>query len=668
MNDTMEPNGPIDPTVPSRTSVVRLPEHLANQIAAGEVVQRPESVVKELVENAIDAGATHVTIIIAGAGKNLIQVIDDGAGMSEEDATLAFERHATSKIHTLADLEQIVTFGFRGEALPSIASVAKVEMKTRRDDDDLAVVLRIDGGRIEERTRDSAPVGTSLAVRNLFFNTPARRQFLKADTTEYRHITDTVQRYILSYPHLRVTYISEQQTIYDAQPGTLHDRVAYLFGDRVAGSLIEVSQETDVMTVAGFVGRPNFARRTRGDQYLFINGRYITSRLMNHAVVSAYDNMLEQGVFPFYILFLNLDPRGIDVNVHPQKLEVKFSNERAVHTFLNAVVRQSLHRFDLAPSLAFRSGGMEEGDAARMRLTSPDDAANVHTLRFDAASSGSSPMPHPAEGRSAGPNAGWGDASRETTAWERETWERAPRERDAGQRLDSRAIDDLFRTISPEESASSPGGPRADDGNTRTVLLPSERPVSDIQFLWQLHNKYIFTPIKTGLMIIDQHVAHERILYERALAALDHAAPFSQQLLFPHSFRVNAGDLAVLKDISGELRHLGFVIRLEPPNFVTVEAVPQDVRVGMEESILEEMLEQYKEYASLGVTDVRHAVAASYGCRAAIKAGDRMSAQEMQALIDQLFAASNPYTCPHGRPIIIKLSLDELDRRFGRTS
>jgi DNA mismatch repair protein MutL len=634
---------------PVRGGVVRLPEHLANQIAAGEVVQRPESVVKELVENAIDAGATHVTVIIAGAGKNLLQVIDDGTGMGEDDALLAFERHATSKIHTLADLEQIVTFGFRGEALPSIASVSKVEMKTRRAEDDLAVVLRIEGGRIDERTRDSAPVGTSIAVRNLFFNTPARRQFLKADSTEYRHITDTVQRYILSYPHLRITYISEQQTIYDAMPGTLHDRVMYLFGDRVAGSLIDVTQETDVMTVAGFVGRPNFAKRTRGDQYLFVNGRYITSRLMNHAVVSAYDNMLEQGVFPFYILFLNLDPRGIDVNVHPQKLEVKFSNERAVHTFLNAVVRQSLHRFDLAPSIAFRDeagagfGGADEG-AARTRLTAPEDAANVHTLRFDA-----------------GANA--------PSNWERATWESAPRTRDSGQRLDSRAINDLFRTISPQESAASQGGTRAEaDDHTRTVLLPSERPVSDTQFLWQLHNKYIFTPIKTGLMIIDQHVAHERILYERGLAALDHAAPFSQQLLFPHAFRVNAGDLALLKDISGELRHLGFVIRLEPPNFVSVEAVPQDVRVGMEESILEEMLEQYKEYAGLGMTDVRHAVAASYGCRAAIKAGDKMSAPEMQSLIDQLFATSNPYTCPHGRPIIIKLSLDELDRRFGRTS
>lgn len=640
----------INPVPASRGGVVRLPEHLANQIAAGEVVQRPESVVKELVENAIDAGATHVTVVIAGAGKNLIQVIDDGAGMSEDDALLAFERHATSKIHTLADLEQIVTFGFRGEALPSIASVAKVEMKTRRGEDDLAVVLRIEGGRIDERTRDSAPVGTSIAVRNLFFNTPARRQFLKADTTEYRHITDTVQRYILSYPHLRITFISEQQTIYDALPGTLHDRVMYLFGDRVAGSLIDVSQETDVMTVAGFVGRPNFARRTRGDQYLFVNGRYITSRLMNHAVVSAYDNMLEQGVFPFYILFLNLDPRGIDVNVHPQKLEVKFSNERAVHTFLNAVVRQSLHRFDLAPSLAFRGdagAGFADTDAgaARTRLTAPEDAANVHTLRFDAG------------------------AQTPPSSWERDTWESTPRTRDSGQRLDSRAIDDLFRTISPQEPAASQGGTRADDDDhTRTVLLPSERPVSDTQFLWQLHNKYIFTPIKTGLMIIDQHVAHERILYERALAALDHAAPFSQQLLFPHSFRVNAGDLALLKDIAAELRHLGFVIRLEPPNFVSVEAVPQDVRVGMEESILEEMLEQYKEYAGVGTTDVRHTVAASYGCRAAIKSGDRMSAPEMQSLIDQLFATTNPYTCPHGRPIIIKLSLDELDRRFGRTS
>lgn len=613
-------------------AIHKLPMHIANQIAAGEVVQRPESVVKELVENAIDAGASHVTIIIANAGKKLVQVIDDGSGMADADAVLAFERHATSKLETIADLDHMVTFGFRGEALPSIAAIAQVELKTRRAEDDLATLLHISGGTVEEHTRTSAPAGTSIAVRNLFFNTPARRQFLKADSTEYRHIVDTVQRYILSYPDVRITFLSDTQTVYDALPGTLESRARYVFGDRVAQSLIEVRETTDLMTITGFVGRPNFAKKTRGDQFLFVNGRFILSRLLNHAVVSAYENMLGQGEYPLYALFLNIDPRQVDVNVHPSKLEVKFSNERGIYTILNAVVRQSLYRQDLSPSMRIPDAQAEDTAQARLRLLSPEESAAGAQPRYQSF-----------------------DSLRREFGQERPAPEG---------RMDAAAVDDLFRSLGVA-TAPGPASENADEG---TVLLPSERPISDSQFLWQLHNKYIFTPIKSGLMIIDQHVAHERVLYEKALAALEHAAPFSQQLLFPHAFRADPGDYSLLADILEELRKLGFIVAIEPPNFVTVEAVPQDVRVGTEERILEELLEQFKEYASTGLTDVRHAVAASYGCRAAIKAGDKLSAPEMHALIDQLFATSNPYVCPHGRPILIKLSLSELDYRFGRTS
>ncbi|MFZ1731235.1 MAG: DNA mismatch repair endonuclease MutL [Bacteroidota bacterium] len=659
------------------TLIQRLPQHLANQIAAGEVVQRPESVVKELLENAIDAGAEHVTVNLTSAGKTLIQVIDNGSGMTEENALLALERHATSKIRSLEDLERIMTFGFRGEALPSIASVAKVEIRTRTADEDIATFLRIEGGSVEEQSKVEGQVGTSISVKNLFYNTPARRQFLKSNATEYKHIADSIQRFVLSYPHVRITFISDGNTVYDALPGELPARVAYLFGDRVAESLLPVREETDLITVTGYIGRPSFARKSRGDQFLFVNGRYVVSRFLNHAVVSAYENMIEHGAFPMYILFLNIDPKQVDVNVHPAKLEVKFSNERNIYTILSAVVRQSLYHYDLSPSISFRDtqpggapGGAPGGDVTRdagFGAGGDMPEAGADPTRYDGGGSG---QPDYSRVRIAQPGEGGDRPEQKYDSFS--SLRRGMGDRPAtGGRMDPRQIDDLFRSLNIDAGQNRAGGVRdAGEGgaDSDTIILPSEKPVSDTQFLWQLHNKYIFTPIKSGLMIIDQHVAHERILYEKGLAALQDNSSFAQQLLFAHTFRVSAGDFALLGELRDELERLGFTLRLAEPDMVTVEAVPQEVRPGMEESILEEMLEQYAEYQLSGITDRRHNVAASYGCRAAIKAGDKLSAVEMQTLIDQLFATSNPYVCPHGRPIVIRLSLDELDRRFGRTS
>ncbi len=651
--------------------IQRLPQHLANQIAAGEVVQRPESVVKELLENAIDAGAEHVTVNLTSAGKTLIQVIDNGSGMTEENALLALERHATSKIRSLEDLERIMTFGFRGEALPSIASVAKVEIRTRTADEDIATFLRIEGGSVEEQSKVEGQVGTSISVKNLFYNTPARRQFLKSNATEYKHIADSIQRFVLSYPHVRITFISDGNTVYDALPGELPARVSYLFGDRVAESLLPVREETDLITVTGYIGRPSFARKSRGEQFLFVNGRYVVSRFLNHAVVSAYENMIESGAFPMYILFLNIDPKQVDVNVHPAKLEVKFSNERNIYTILSAVVRQSLYHYDLSPSISFRDtqpGAAPGGDVTREGGEGP--GRDVSDPGYDPArlDSGNAGEPDYSRVRSTQPNEGDRPEQKYDSF---SSLRRGMGDRPAtGGRMDPRQIDDLFRSLNIDAGQSRPGGvedPGDGGGDSDTIILPSEKPVSDTQFLWQLHNKYIFTPIKSGLMIIDQHVAHERILYEKGLAALEDKGAFAQQLLFAHTFKVSAGDFALLGEVRDELERLGFTLRLAEPDMVTVEAVPQEVRPGMEESILEEMLEQYAEYQLSGITDRRHNVAASYGCRAAIKAGDKLSAVEMQTLIDQLFATSNPYVCPHGRPIVIRLSLDELDRRFGRT-
>ncbi len=619
----------------------KLPSYIANQIAAGEVVQRPESVVKELVENAIDAGGDTVEIIIAGAGKNLIQVIDNGSGMSEEDVLLAFERHATSKIETVEDLQAIKTFGFRGEALPSIASIAQVELKTRRAEDDVATYVRISGGEVEEMTKAQAEVGTSITVKNLFFNTPARRHFLKSNSTEFRHISDTVQKYVLAYPNIHIKFSSDGQVILDVAPGTLLERVTALFGEKIASSLIEVEERTDTLSVSGFIGRPNFARRTRGHQFLFLNTRPIINRSINHAVFKAYEHLLDpNSEYPMYILFLNVDTRMVDVNVHPQKLEVKFSDDRHVYNLVQAVVRQGLYQHDLTPSLQFR-GQNVAGERRTIRGTGRVDDSDdwEFPMKEEKAS-------HP----SSGP--GYRERTVLTSPHDREEMEKS--------------INELFQSL--DEKITGTTGRPVEQGELLVDKEILADTMPDTHMLWQLHNKYILAPIKSGLMIIDQHVAHERILYEKALHMMENALPFSQQLLFPHSVRIVPGDFTLLEELRPDLERMGFVLRLEPPNFVTVEGVPQDVRVGMEERILEELLEQFKEYHALENTDQRDNLAASFGCRAAIKSGDKLSPAEMQMLIDQLFATKMPYVCPHGRPIVIKLSLAELDRRFGRTS
>lgn len=612
------------------SSIKKLPLHLANQIAAGEVVQRPESVVKELIENALDAGSDHVTLITAQAGKSLIQVIDNGSGISEEDLPLAFERHATSKIASYEDLENIITFGFRGEALPSIASVSQVEIRSRRNEDDLATALKISAGTIEEKTKTHGEIGTSISVKNLFYNTPARRQFMKTNATEFRHINATFERYILSYPNIRWTFISDGEQVYDIQPSTMQQRLPLIFGDRIGGSMIEIGETTDEASVTGFIGRPNFAKKNRGEQYLFLNTRFIVHRGFNHAVLTAYEQMIDRSEYPPYVIFLNINPREVDVNVHPSKLEVKFVNERSMYNLIHAVVRRGLYEHDLTPSMTFRDS-KPDADYEKLRVTSPEEGKSSASGQFP-------------------------------TTPRRPGYESSRLAIPSARSVEN--IDQLFSTLGLADQKPA----TESNAGERTVIMQSEKPSSDIQFLWQLHNKYIFTPIKSGLMIIDQHVAHERILYERALVTMESALPFAQQLLFPHSIRMTPGDYALAQELFPELTRLGFEITLAPPNFVTVEAVPQDVRVGMEERILEELLDQYKEYFQIGITEVRDNIAKSYSCRSAIKAGDSMSPAEMQSLIDQLFATKMPYVCPHGRPIVIKLSLDDIDRKFGRTS
>jgi DNA mismatch repair protein MutL len=609
---------------------------LSNKIAAGEVVQRPAAVVKELIENSIDAKATRISVIVKDAGKALIQVVDDGEGMSEQDASLSFRRHATSKIHSASDLEEIRTLGFRGEALASIAAVAQVELKTRTDSDDLATHIRIEGSETIEKSKSALERGTNITVRNLFYNTPARRNFLKTRHTELKNITDVIVRMALAYPEIEWFYASDDEVMLNLKSQSVEDRVAEVFGKSQYGSMFKFEDANELMTVNGFLGKPNFARKSRVEQFVFLNRRFIFSRMINHAVFQAYEHMLEKGSFPFFILNLTIDPKKIDVNVHPSKMEVKFENESNIYRIILSVVRKALASNDLVPSMSFRDGNavspfdakFQFNDQAWKRGSIDQTGAPVFSLRPDFRS-GEQPV-------SATPNIiGLEDINSSAPS------------------LDSPLP---FNT-----SSSSLNRILAQRSAIDQSQMPESRPI------WQAHNKYIISQIHNGLMIIDQHAAHERILYERVMANFENTLPSSQQLLFPETIDMGANDYSLVKELLPDLIRLGFDMRLFGKNTVVIDGIPADVRIGNEKKILREVLDEFKNNEHAGVKDVRDNLAKSFACKAAIKAGDRLNMAEMIVLIEHLFLAKVPYVCPHGRPVIVKIPLEELDKRFGRT-
>jgi DNA mismatch repair protein MutL len=609
-----------------------LPEHLANKIAAGEVVQRPESVVKELLENCIDAHASSIRIVIKEGGKSFIQIIDDGIGMSEEDASRAFLRHATSKISSYEDLEHIQTLGFRGEALASIAAVAQVELKTRNSNDETGTLLRIEGGEVTERGRTGIPQGTTITVKNLFFNTPARRHFLKSNNTEFKHVYDVVQRIALSHPEIAIQLISDDENLLDVKASSIDERVKDLYGERFFETLVPVHEQTEILSLSGYVGKPEFARKLKVDQFFFLNKRYIISRSLNHAVFSGYEHLVEKGNFPFYLLFIDLDPERVDVNVHPSKMEVKFADEQAVYRIMMAVVRKTLGMNDLVPSLNVNQSAGDSRSATLQHATVPrffSPQTNTANSSF-----------RPDQTLPLQPSSG-----------------NFPFDFDAAFRRNSTQPSSLdVRAVAPEL------GPQQFAHGTR------EGEIIEGKAIWQLHNKYILSQIRTGLMIIDQHVAHERVLYERALANFENAVPSSQQLLFPHTIQLTPGDYALASEILSPLQSLGFELKLFGKNTIVLEGVPTDVKAGSESTILQDILDEFKNNQHRVKLEARDNVAKSFACKAAIKAGDPLTEIEMRVLIDQLFATTMPYVCPHGRPVLVKVSLTELDRRFMRTS
>jgi DNA mismatch repair protein MutL len=621
---------------------------VANKIAAGEVVQRPASAVKELIENSLDAHAKKVSIIVKDAGRTLLQVLDDGVGMNEEDAHLSLLRHATSKISSSEDLENIRTLGFRGEALASISAVSRVELKTRARTGDVGTLIRVEGNVVKEESRVSAEPGTNISVRNLFYNTPARRNFLKTDQTELKNITDVITRMAVVYPEVGWYYASDDEVLLDVKPGSPEDRFIDVFGERHFKSVVQLRETTEFLSMDGFIGKPDFARKSRSDQYLTINRRSIVNRTIAHAVFHAYEHLMVKNAFPFFVLNITLDPRKVDVNVHPSKMEVKFENESNVYRFVLSVVRKTLAANDLIPTVTFRQDEVPEGVDQRLRFTQPALA---------------------------------GSGAESSSRWARPEQQWLPSSSQGSPSPDS-PIEafDLERLFSKIEKRMS-GDPLSSVGREAVDVQPKERifqheaaqpqPGSELQkesrAIWQVHNKYILSQIRGGLLIVDQHAAHERILYEQAVARFDKDLPSSQQLLFPQTISFGAHDYSTVKVLLPHLEKLGFDIKLFGKNTVVIEGIPGDVRVGKETTILQDILDEFKRNEHQEKIDARDNVAKSFSCKAAIKAGDRLNTSEMISLIDQLFAVSMPYVCPHGRPVLIKLSVEELDKRFGRT-
>jgi len=609
-----------------------LPDAVANQIAAGEVVQRPASAVKELVENAIDAGADKIQLILRDAGKSLIQVIDNGGGMSLTDARMSFERHATSKIRKADDLFAIRTMGFRGEALASIAAIAQVELKTRRHEDELGTRIFIEGSEVLKQEACSADTGTSICVKNLFYNTPARRNFLKSNPVEMRHILDEFQRIALANPKVFFSLYHDGQEVYHLPAAILKQRIIHLFGNNYNQRLVPVEEDTTIIKLHGFVGKPEFARKTRGEQFFFVNNRFIRDAYLNHAVLSAFEELLPDETYPLYVLFIDIDPSKIDINVHPTKTEIKYQDEKAIYAIIRSAVKRSLGRYNITPSLDFD----QENSIEHLVTTKPFEEIVAPTISFN-------PDFNPFNSES---------------KIEREI----PFLRNTGEYRKSPipANWDTLYEISKKETTLQQQvyEEKTIVADEQEVSRPAERQ------LFQVHSRFILSPIKSGFMLINQQAAHERILYERFLQQLQNHSGVSQQSLFPQSVTLNSSDFELLKELLPDIRALGFDIREFGKNTVVVEGIPADLSNVDENKLLETLLEGYKNNQSILKLDKRDSLARSLARNAATKSGTKMSLEEMNLLVDQLFACQMPNLALNGKLVITTFTLNELLERF----
>ncbi|MBD0403378.1 DNA mismatch repair endonuclease MutL [Flammeovirga sp. EKP202] len=664
--------------------VIRLlPESLANQIAAGEVVQRPASVVKELVENAIDAGSRSIVLKVKDAGKTLIQVIDNGCGMSETDVRMSFERHATSKIGSSEDLFNINTFGFRGEALASIAAVAQVAVKTRREEDELGILLEIEGSEVKNQEPISTPKGTAFSVKNLFFNVPARRKFLKSNPVELKHIIDEFQRVALAHPEISMTMISEDKEIYNLRAGNIAKRIVSMFGKSYQEQLYPCQEDLGVIKVKGYIGKPENAKKTRGEQFFFVNGRYIKHSALNHAIMTAYDTILPENHFPFYLLFIELDPANVDVNVHPTKTEVKFADERTTYAIVSAAVKQALASYGVAPSIDFGidvNFAKDEEKGPMLSSTPPSiDSIEISSNLPD--------LPPPSESNSTTFSDNIGSTSTPLDDFVVNVpFDQGSNGEDfvkVSSRLNSwsdKEAGDMpdFTPWNPDEeqissnnfsTSETPDEPityssRANDIDQSVEKLSDNVGFpSDNVIPTQLHQKFIMYQVKSGVMLMNQEAAHERILYEKFLLQIDNSSGVSQQLLFPKKVALNPSDFVLFTEFSPEITALGFGFSMEENNEILIKGIPAIIQGGDEQEILEELLEQVKHNQELRLS-ANENIARALAKRACIKSGQVLELQEMKSMIEQLFSCESPNYTPDGKKTVVLMDTAQIEGLF----
>ncbi len=606
-----------------------LPDSVANQIAAGEVIQRPASVVKELVENAIDAGATQIKVNIKDAGRTLIQIIDNGSGMSDTDARMAFERHATSKIRSANDIFAIRTMGFRGEALASIAAIADVELRTKEHDHDLGTFIHISGSNIITQEPVNCDNGTNFQIKNLFFNVPARRKFLKSNPAELKHIINEIQRIALANPEIGISLHHNGSTIYELAASNKRVRIVSIFGKNINQSLIPIDTETTLVKISGFIGQPKFARKTFGEQFFFVNKRYMKHPFFHRAIMQAFEKILPPDAIPSYFISFDLDPADIDVNIHPTKTEIKFENESMIWQILQASVREALGKFNVVPSIDFDQAGSLDIPMPLHHF----DEVSMPEIKVN-------PNYNPFETQAPSKNYSGTTASFSSRPVERPNptnWQ------------------SLYKGLEPDFSAK----PESQDEEPVQFRIEEQQTAkSSVQF----KNKYILTPVKSGLMVIDQKRAHERILYERLMQVLENNEVASQQQLFPETFELNASDATLLTSILSDLRALGFDIRDFGKNSFIVNGTPGVLNTSSPIEIIESLLEEYKNSPVNLQEKARETVAISLAQASAIPYGQALKPGEINELIDNLFACQTPNFSPKGKKILSIMPLEDFEK------
>ena len=597
-----------------------LPDHVANQIAAGEVVQRPASVVKELLENSIDAQATEIKLIVKDAGKTLIQVIDNGIGMSATDARLSFERHATSKISTAEDLFNLHTKGFRGEAMASIAAIAHMDLKTKPESQEIGIQIIIEGSKVVKQEAVVTPKGTSVSIKNLFFNIPARRNFLKSDAVETRHIIDEFHRVALAHPKIKFSMSNNDSNVFKLPISNLRKRIVNIFGSKTNEKLVPVSEETDIVKVNGFVIKPQYAKRSRGEQFFFVNDRFVKCPYLHHAILSSFEGLIKEGTHPGYFLYLNVDTKSIDINIHPTKTEIKFENEQAIYAMLRSTIKHSLGQFSIAPILDFNKDS---------KLDTPYDyhnkGASQPTIEVD---------------RNFNP------FSRELSKRPKDTtWEAmyvGLKQEDNNIKLDEIEFES--------------------DEVTGSLFDKKDHDIGQSPF--QIQNKYIISPIKSGMLVIHQNLAHERILYEELLKNITIKEAISQQLLFPLKLHYSKSDIEILKQVKEQLEHTGFMISIKKEDEIEITGTPVVVEEINIENILEQIIKDISEEVPDPGFSQNDLLARSMSRSLAIKTGTPLNIEEQEHLINKLFACKDPSVSPSNKPVIMTISSNDLDKKF----